>query len=300
MKINNYNLPIIQKKIIRTQNHLSETKEDFVVVEEPLEIRVNYINTSQRNFDQQVAVTMRTPGNDYELVAGFLLAEGFINKPEQLLNISYCKNETNVVRAKITNTNQQGSLRGINPSGQNLLSTSSCGVCGKSSIEAAIATIPKKLNISRDSLKVDASILYDFPNKLNRNQFNFSKTGGIHAAATFNTSGTLLQVREDVGRHNALDKLIGQGVLEATLPFNSVIVLFSGRTSFELVQKSAIAGIPIIASIGAPSTLAIDLSKQLGITLIGFLKNSGFNIYSGEKRINNIRDRQILQYNDND
>lgn len=289
MEIKNYSLPIIQKEIIHTQNQLSKIKEDFVAVEEPLEIRVNYVNSSPNDLDHQVAVTMRTPGNDYELVAGFLLAEGFIDKPEQLLNVSYCKNETNVVRAKIANTKQQGSLRGITPVGQNLLSTSSCGVCGKSSIEAVTSTIPKQLALSIDSLKVDAGILHDFPNKLNSNQLNFSKTGGIHAAATFNTSGTLLQVREDVGRHNALDKLIGQGVLEAKLPFNSVIVLFSGRTSFELVQKSAIAGIPIIASIGAPSTLAVDLSKELGITLIGFLKTSGFNIYSGEKRISNLK-----------
>ena len=285
MKINKYSLPTIQQEVIHTNKESSEVKEDFIAVEEPLEIRVSYSNSSSKSSDQQIAVAMRTPGNDYELVAGFLFAEGFISQPEHLLDIRYCQNETNIIRAKIASPNAQGSRRGTNSSGQTLISTSSCGVCGKASIEAIKSTIPRVLNHSTDSPKVRANILHHIPHELKRKQLSFSKTGGVHAAATFDTSGTLLQLREDVGRHNALDKLIGQSVLEARLPLRSVIVLFSGRTSFELVQKAATASIPILASVGAPSTLAINLSKELGITLVGFLRNYRFNIYSGEKRI---------------
>ena len=239
--------------------------------------------------EHSVAVTMRTPGDDYELAAGFLFSEGFIDHPEQLADVSYCGREGNVVRATLVGVAPRAGARGVDAQGRALVASASCGVCGKASIEEVMATIPARpATVRTGTPTVEAQTLHRLPAELRRRQATFDRTGGLHAAALFDASGRLLRVHEDVGRHNALDKLIGRAVLEATLPLDDAVVLFSGRTGFELVQKAARAGVRFLAAVGAPSSLACDLAEQLDITLIGFLRDRRFNIYCGAQRVRGV------------
>ncbi len=255
---------------------------DQVAVEEPLEIRL-------MSPQHTLAVTMRTPGADFDLTAGFLFAEGLIHHREDLYRLSYCvdpqidgdqrHNIVNVVLQNPLNTSQ------LQPLERHFFMTSACGVCGKASIEALRIRGCTQTTGQPEHVCIPPDVIYRLPDQLRAAQGIFSKTGGLHAAALFDLDGTLLRVREDVGRHNALDKLIGAALLADQLPLNQHIVMVSGRSSFELVQKCVMAQVPILCAVSAPSSLAITVAQEFGMTLIGFLREQRFNVYSGMARV---------------
>jgi len=258
-------------KITRIENGISTDTADSLAIEEPLEIKLIY-KDADKQISKNISVTMRTPGNDAELAAGFLFTENIIqNRSEIKKIINQSENNISIFLNDDAIPNLQNQER-------NFYTTSSCGVCGKSSIDA-IKTISAYVN-DENVLIVDPQILYDLPTKLRKQQEVFASTGGLHASAYFDIEGNFIALREDVGRHNALDKLIGYFFLSDDLPLNNGILLLSGRASFELIQKATMAGIKIIAAIGAPSSLAVQLAKEAGITLIGFLRDQRFNIYT--------------------
>lgn len=252
--------------------------DDELAVEEPLEIQLMYGNNGSR-LKKNMAVTMRTPGNDAELAAGFLFTEGIIQHINQLTTIASLPFEIN----KILITLADGELPKLEKTERNFYTTSSCGVCGKSGIDN-IKTVsiyePKE-----DTIRLRPEIFYTLHQALRQRQDVFESTGGLHAAALFDLLGNFKLLREDVGRHNALDKIIGASFLNNKLPLHDSILLLSGRASFELIQKATMAGIKIIAAVGAPSSLAVQLAEEMQMTLIGFLKNERFNIYCGGERI---------------
>ena len=251
---------------------------DQVAVEEPLEIQLAYSTVTGR-LQKNIAVTMRTPGNDEELAAGFLFTEGIIKNKEAIHEIKQLSFDKN--RALVTlHENIQPVL--VNAS-RNFYSTSSCGICGKASIEA-IRTV-SYYEGEKDTISINASVLYHLQDNLKKQQVIFENTGGIHASALFSFEGNFIMLREDVGRHNALDKIIGAALIEGQLPLSNYILFLSGRASFELVQKAVMAGIKIIAAVGAPSSLAVELAREAHITLIGFLRDGHFNLYSGYQRL---------------
>lgn len=249
-------------------------RPDDLATEEPMEIRVDEPGAEQRN----VAVTMRTPGNDFELAAGFLFTEGLIAGQADVKNIRYCsvpreEQHYNVVSVAVTRRLEFEAQR-------NFYATSSCGICGKASldlVDVQCAPIP-------DGPVVRAATITRLPDELRRAQSLFERTGGLHAAA-FDPEGGLIGVREDVGRHNALDKLIGSELLAGRLPLSQSILMVSGRTSFEIIQKAATAGIPIVCAVSAPSSLAVDAARRFGLTLVGFLRGERFNTYTRAERI---------------
>ena len=242
-------------------------EQDLVAVEEPLQIRVG---------EQNLALTMRTPGNDAELAAGFLLTEGFVRQPSDIIDIK-CSRNTAVVRLT------EGVHIDLDGAERNFYMTSSCGVCGKASIDAL--NTAGGIVLPRNTPKVDESLIRSLPAKLRESQAVFNRTGGLHACGLFSAEGSLIVLREDVGRHNAVDKLIGRALLDGRLPLHDHVLMVSGRTSFELVQKAVMAGIPILVAVGAPSSLAVKTALRFGMTLIGFLRDDRFNVYSGAGRI---------------
>ena len=263
--------------ITRIESGKGVDTADKVTVEEPLEVQFVF-QTENGSMRKTIAVTMRTPGNDAELAAGFLFTEGIIR---DVNNIQEIKEQSSF--NKTTIVLKEGFIPDLSNADRNFYTTSSCGVCGKSSMDA-IKTVSSFRDI-RDQLRIRPEILYGLQDTLKRSQQIFEDTGGIHASAFFDVSGTLLLMREDVGRHNALDKLIGASMLANMLPLDNGVLLLSGRASFELIQKSVMAGIRIIAAVGAPSSLAVELAKENNITLIGFLRTDRFNIYCGQERI---------------
>jgi FdhD protein len=270
--------------VIRIKDGAVQSITDCLAVEEPLEIRLAWGPAASRNV-HQLAVTMRTPGNDAELAAGFLFTEGIITEPAAIDTIEYvfvpCKeNKENIIQVNLKETVEPH----LAHQERNFYTTSSCGVCGKASIDA-IYTSSTVCMQHWSSPPVAADIINSLPGKLNGPQEIFSATGGLHAATLFTEAGNLLLLREDVGRHNAMDKLIGAAISKPGIDLSCSILLLSGRASFELVQKAAMAGIPVIAAVGAPSSLAVSLADRFGITLIGFLRNERFNIYSAAHRI---------------
>lgn len=252
--------------------------EDKVAVEEPLEIQLAYSSPTGR-MQKNIAVTMRTPGNDKELAAGFLFTEGVIKNNEVIEEIKQSHADENQVLV-ILKENVQPVLANT---ARNFYSTSSCGVCGKASIEAIRIASP--YGAVKDTITINSSLLYSLQDTVKKQQQVFEETGGIHASALFDVDGNFLMLREDVGRHNALDKIIGAVLMNNQLPLNNCILFLSGRASFELLQKAAMAGIRIVAAVGAPSSLAVEIAKEQNITLVGFLKSNRFNIYSGKERI---------------
>lgn len=254
--------------------------DDFLASEEPLEIRISY-GAFPEQIQKSISVTMRTPGNDFELAKGFLFTEGIIKNGEDITSIKHCNGmHENVVRVEM----KDDVTIDLTKIERNFYTTSSCGVCGKSSIEAVRTTC--RLTVEEnDELKIDPKIIYSLPEILQSNQNIFRNTGGLHACALFDTSGKLLLIREDVGRHNALDKLIGAALDKSLFPLNNVVLLLSGRASFELIQKAWMAGIRMVAAVGAPSSLAVEMAREFGMTLIGFLRNKCFNIYSNPQRV---------------
>ena len=257
---------------------------DALAIEEPLEIRLEY-GTDENRKVQNISVTMRTPGNDKELALGFLFTEGIIKSRADITGVDHtfiacAENKENVVIVRLN----AGLAPNLGNMERNFYTTSSCGVCGKGSI-SAIRTVSPFMNRVQDEFKITPDILHKLPEALHEQQVVFADTGGLHASALFSNQGELLMVREDVGRHNALDKLIGAALLEDKLPLSDSVLLLSGRASFELIQKAAMAGIRVIAAVGAPSSLAVELANEFDITLAGFLRNQRFNIYSATRRI---------------
>lgn len=251
-------------------------RPDTLAGEEPLEIRLSA---------EALTVTMRTPGHDFDLVAGFLVAEGVIGTPDELVGLRYCagadatgENSYNIVDAALA-----PGLRAPASLHRNLLTTSACGICGRDTIEAVRTR--SRWPVAGDAVTVPAEVLYGLPDTLRAAQRTFETTGGLHAAGLFDAAGGLLCAREDVGRHNAVDKVVGWALREGRLPLAESVLMVSGRASFELTQKAAMAGIPVLAAVSAPSSLAVDLADELGLTLIGFLRGRRANVYTRAERI---------------
>jgi len=251
---------------------------DYLTTEEPLEIRFVSPNRT-------VAVTMRTPGADFELAVGFLYSEGVITSKEDIQLISYCVDQSidGEQRYNIVNIELRADLNpDLQPLERHFYTSSACGVCGKASLEALRL---RGYTVIPPLLKVSSQTIYTLPDQLRSAQGIFTATGGLHAAAIFTSQGQLISLKEDIGRHNALDKLIGAALLSDELPFSNHILMVSGRASFEILQKSAAVGVPIVCSVSAPSSLAVSVAQEFGITLIGFLRGERFNIYTGMERI---------------
>jgi len=270
--------------IERFQDGRFEESTDFVATEEPLEIRVVF-GPAKRRKDRSLSITMRTPGHDRELAAGFLVGEGIVKRKEQIVDF-----EEVGPRDEVDGSSNQlcvhlaedvefdfGSLQ------RNFYMTSSCGICGMASLEAVRARLSGP--VSGDAFEVSAETITSLPGTLRQHQQTFAETGGLHAAGLFDSDGQFILCREDVGRHNALDKLIGQRFLAGQFPVDRQLLLVSGRASFELIQKAVMAGVPVLTAVGAPSSLAVELAAEFGVTLIGFACESRFNVYSGKKRV---------------
>jgi FdhD protein len=249
---------------------------DSLATEEPMEIRLDAPGMEQR----QVAVTMRTPGNDFELAAGFLHTEGLVAATGDVRSVRYCsvpreEQQYNVVTVDLARPYDADLLQ------RNFYTTSSCGICGKASLDS----ISVRCAPVADGPEVSEAVVVELPGRLREAQRLFDRTGGLHAAGLFDTGGRLLELREDVGRHNAVDKLVGHALLAGMLPLSERVLMVSGRLSFEIVQKAAVAGIPVVCAVSAPSSLAVDAGRRFGMTLVGFLRGSRFNIYTGPERI---------------
>ncbi|HTR30721.1 MAG TPA: formate dehydrogenase accessory sulfurtransferase FdhD [Puia sp.] len=288
----------VQRPGIKITGDRVHSAQDLLAVEEPLEIRIAYGPTGCRRVTN-LAVTMRTPGQDAELALGFLFTEGIITRPSEIQDIRHVfvgceERRENVILISLTED--------VNPNlgkaERNFYTTSSCGVCGKASIDAIrtigpglgrtpadIGRAPGDVGNVGSGCRIAPDLILKLPATLSVAQEIFAETGGLHAAALFDDNGELFLVREDVGRHNALDKLIGASIASGRRSFDPSILLLSGRASFELVQKAAMTGIPVIAAVGAPSSLAVALAEEFGITLIGFLRPKRLNIYSAPQRI---------------
>jgi FdhD protein len=258
----------------------ARVRPDSLATEEPMEIRL--VSGDAR---QTLAVTMRTPGADFELAAGFLYGEGIVSSPEDVKKISYCvdpdldaEQQYNIVNVELRG-DRDYDLRSLE---RHFYTTSACGVCGKASLEQLEL---RGCPVIPSGPEVSAEVVYSLPEKLREAQGLFEATGGLHAAALFDAEGELVALREDVGRHNATDKLVGWAFLEGRLPLSGQIVMVSGRSSFEILQKCLTAGAPIVCAVSAPSSLAVDVARQFGMTLVGFLRGTRFNVYSGYERI---------------
>ncbi len=260
-------------KVSETEVHQTP---DFLAVEEPLQISLTINSNMPPIIDKNISITMRTPGADTDLALGFLFTEGIIFENSQVLKVLFEENKVNV----LLNSSKGIDLSKIE---RHFYTSSSCGVCGKASIDA-IRTV-SRLTPQKVALKIDKNIIKQLPNTLRQQQAVFENTGGLHAAALFSSEGVLLSLREDVGRHNALDKLIGAAFQTNSLPIANSLLLLSGRASFELIQKAAMAGIQFIMAVGAPSSLAVELAEEFSITLIGFLSSHRFNIYTNAHRV---------------
>jgi FdhD protein len=263
--------------VLRIRGPHTGTRPDTVAAEEPLEIRLA---------GRPLAITMRTPGDDFDLVHGFLATEGVIAGPEDVSGLRYCdsvdadgRNTYNVVDVDLAS--------GVEPPDivldRHFYTSSSCGVCGKASIEALRTRT--RFDVAADPVRVPLAVLLALPDRLRASQQVFEKTGGLHAAGLFAADGELCAVREDVGRHNAVDKVIGHAVRAGRTPLAGHLLAVSGRASFELTEKAAMAGIPVLAAVSAPSSLAVELAKDAGITLVGFLRDDGCNVYSCPERL---------------
>lgn len=254
-------------------------REEALAVEEPLEIRLGHDSFS---------VTMRTPGDDFDLVAGFLVAEGIIFEPDQLISLRFCAGEDengvqtfNVVEAQLR---PDVELPGA-AAQRHVTTTSACGICGTASIDAVRKSSHLPVVAPTGTPLIAAAVLATLPDVLREQQKLFEKTGGVHAAGLFAADGELLSLREDVGRHNAVDKVIGAAFRDKQLPLAGTILQVSGRASFELVQKAAMAGIPVLAAVSAPSSLAVELAREAGVTLVGFSRGNTFNVYTHPGRV---------------
>ena len=249
-------------------------KHDYLAGEEPLEIRIG---------EHPLSVTMRTPGHDLELAAGFLFTEGLVQRREQFLKLESAipesaSNNGNVVQVELT----PDAAPDFDKMRRHFFAASSCGICGKASIESVRSRVLQPPN---PDFRVAPELLLRLPDALRSSQNVFERTGGLHAAALFDSRGALMALREDIGRHNAVDKLIGWALCEGRLPLADSVLLVSGRGGFEIIQKAIVAGVPVVASVSAPSSLAVQLARELRLTLVGFLRGRRFVIYAGEERL---------------
>ena len=267
----------VRRRVLRVRDGATSHAPDALAAEEPMEIRVN---------GRPVTVTMRTPGNDFDLAVGFLVSEGVVHAAGDVATVRYCAGATadggntyNVVDVVLAPDvpEPETSLE------RNFYTTSSCGLCGKASLDAVRTR--SAWSVAEDPIRVSPATLLALPDRLREAQRVFDRTGGLHAAGLCTAAGDLLAVREDVGRHNAVDKLVGAAALAGELPARDRILMVSGRASFELVQKAVMAGIPVLAAVSAPSSLAVDLAEESGLTLVGFLRGSSMNVYSRPDRI---------------
>jgi FdhD protein len=282
-----------QKSVARVpvvRHHAGGAEErvrDQVSIEEPLEIRVA-LPTAAGWAPRSIAVTMRTPGHDFELAAGFLLTEGVVTSRRDVRELTYCRSgqgeqEYNIVEVRLR------SAEGVDLDrlSRNVYTTSSCGVCGKASLEAVEiqGCVPLPLE---GTVRLSAEVVAGLPDRLRAAQSDFDRTGGLHAAGLVSADGEVWLVHEDVGRHNAVDKILGQSFLEGRLPLLEHGMVVSGRASFEILQKALAAGVPFVAAVGAPSSLAVDLATRFGMTLAGFVRHGGFNVYAGAERVSRV------------
>lgn len=287
----------VETIVTRLTGDESHLAQDLLAIEEPVEIQLAHGPAADRRL-KSISVTMRTPGHDFDLVAGFLLTEGIVLDSADIAEILYASTpapqpapieptaktilpyqpERNVVRVELA-PGVEVSLANLE---RNFYTTSSCGICGKASLLALRTVCPPR---TPNRLHVAARVLYSLPDKLRAAQTGFERTGGLHASGLFDTEGTLHAIREDVGRHNAVDKLLGAEFLADRTPLRDRILLLSGRASFELLQKALMGGVPMVASVGAPSSLAVQVAKEFDITLVGFLRDDHLNIYHGADRI---------------
>ncbi|MCG6494409.1 formate dehydrogenase accessory sulfurtransferase FdhD [Kitasatospora sp. A2-31] len=267
----------VRRRVLRIRDGAHSHRPDTLAAEEPMEIRVN---------GRPLTVTMRTPGDDFDLAAGFLVSEGALHSADDLAAIRYCAGATadgsntyNVVDIALAPgvPAPDASLE------RNFYTTSSCGLCGKASLDAVRTTAA--WSVDEDPLRTTPAVLAALPDRLRAAQRVFDTTGGLHAAGLFSADGELLCLREDVGRHNAVDKVVGHALREGMLPLRGTVLMVSGRASFELVQKAVMAGIPMLAAVSAPSSLAVDLAAESGLTLVGFLRGASMNVYTGAERL---------------
>lgn len=287
-----------RRRVIRIRDGAVSTRPDTLVAEEPLEIRLN---------GKPLAITMRTPGDDFALAAGFLVSEGVLGRADELANIVYCAGATPGAPPAVAGggSNTYNVVDVTLAPGvpvpditleRNVYTTSSCGLCGKASLDAVRTTarwpIEDGFGDGRDGagspgspVQIEPETLSALPDRLRAAQRVFDRTGGLHAAALFTPDGELLDLREDVGRHNAVDKLVGRALQQGLLPLSGSVLMVSGRASFELAQKAVMAGIPVLAAVSAPSSLAVDLAAETGLTLVGFLRGTSMNVYAGEQRL---------------
>jgi FdhD protein len=268
---------IARRPVLRVTPKGAARRPDSIAVEEPLELRVG---------GRALAVTMRTPGHDVELAHGFLLTEGVIVSAADIRDARYC-DSLDAEGRNTYNVLDIGLAPGVDPPDpgveRNFYTTSSCGVCGKASLDAV--RLRSRHSPAADDTRVAAEVLADLPAALRRRQQVFDRTGGLHAAGLFTAAGDLLVVREDVGRHNAVDKVLGWALLQGRIPAGGCVLAVSGRTSFELAQKAVMAGVPVIAAVSAPSSLAVELAEECGLTMVGFIRNGSMNVYTHSDRI---------------
>ncbi|MEV7726086.1 formate dehydrogenase accessory sulfurtransferase FdhD [Streptomyces sp. NPDC087917] len=267
-----------RRRVVRIRGGAVGVRPDTLVAEEPLEIRLN---------GKPLAITMRTPGDDFALAVGFLVSEGVLARTSDVQAVTYCEGATedgsntyNVVNVQLA---AGVPLPDITLE-RNVYTTSSCGLCGKASLDA-VRTATRFPGLAEDPVRVRAELLSELPDRLRTAQKVFDRTGGLHAAGLFSAQGELLDVREDVGRHNAVDKIVGRALQAGRLPLAGAVLLVSGRASFELAQKAVMAGIPVLAAVSAPSSLAVDLALESGLTLVGFLRGPDMNVYAGDERV---------------
>ncbi|MEU6295679.1 formate dehydrogenase accessory sulfurtransferase FdhD [Streptomyces erythrochromogenes] len=268
-----------RRRVVRIRNGSAGVRPDTLVAEEPLEIRLN---------GRPLAITMRTPGDDFALAVGFLVSEGVLGAASDVRAVTYCEGATEDGSNTYNVVNVQLAAGVPVPDitlERNVYTTSSCGLCGKASLEAVRTASRFPGVVAADPVRVPAEVLSGLPDRLRAAQKVFDRTGGLHAAGLFTAEGELLDLREDVGRHNAVDKIVGRALQEGRLPLTGAVLLVSGRASFELAQKAVMAGIPVLAAVSAPSSLAVDLALESGMTLVGFLRGPDMNVYAGEERI---------------
>lgn len=266
-----------RRKVLRIRDGIVDQRPDTLAAEEPMEIRVG---------GRPLTITMRTPGDDFDLAVGFLVSEGVVRTASDVLSARYCSGVTDdgTNTYNVVDVGLDPSLPPLDASlERNFYTTSSCGLCGKASLDAVRTA--SNWTVADDPLRITPEALAALPQRLRESQRVFDRTGGLHAAALFTADGELLCLREDVGRHNAVDKVVGHAARNGMLPLRETILMVSGRASFELVQKAVMAGIPMMAAVSAPSSLAVDLAEENGLTLVGFLRGTSMNVYSGAARL---------------
>jgi FdhD protein len=265
---------VAKRSVVRVRDGVAASRFDSLVAEEPMELRVN---------GDAVSVTMRTPGHDFELALGFCLTEGLIPHTRVVRAVRYCAGPGSAAgEHNVVDVGLRSPARVAPELRRNVYTASSCGLCGTASIETVRKRLPA---VSEDDLQISGEVLATLPDRLRDRQRLFSRTGGLHAAAVFSADGDLLCVREDVGRHNAVDKVIGWAAMQDRLPLRRTVLLVSGRIAFEITQKALFAGIPIIAAVSAPSSLAVALAEDAGMTMVGFLRGASMNVYTRTDRV---------------